>query len=134
MHLARTLLATMLLLVAPLTLARQISEGVYSQTWVSRLEGQCPDCEVRIRRITPHIVELTANNGWSGFAYYLPSEDRYLGTFESLESDGGPYAQVLFTIELKFDGQTLTMNASSEPFKFVAVYKKAIPAVREVAL
>jgi hypothetical protein len=134
MNLARTLLAAVLVLIAPAALARQISEGVYSLTWVSPVAGQCLDCEVRIRKVTPHIVELTANNGWSGFAYYVAREDRYQGTLESWAGEGGPYAEVLFSIELKFDGQRLTMNASSEPLKFVAVYKKAAPAPREAAL
>lgn len=127
------LLAMVLVLTAPVTLARQISEGVYSQTWVSQVAGLCLDCAVRIRKITPNIVELTSN-GWSGFAYYLPREDRYQGTFEWWAGEGGPYAQVLFTIDLRFDGERLTMNASSEPLKFVAVYKKAVPMPREIAL
>jgi hypothetical protein len=134
MHLARTLLATVLLLAAPGTLARQISAGVYSQTWVSPVAGQCSKCEVRIRKITPHIVELTASNGWSGFAYYMPLEDRYQGTFEWWRSKRNPYARVLFTIELEFDGENLKMSANSEPLEFVALYKKAVPAPRELDL
>ena len=139
MRLARSLLASALMLitamlVAPMALARQLSEGTYSQLSVSPVSEQCPDCEVRIRRITPHIIELTANNGWTGFAYYMPGQDRYRGTFEWFVEEGNPYAQVLFSIELKFDGQTLTMNASSEPLKFVAIYKKAEAEPREIAL
>jgi hypothetical protein len=144
----RTLLAAVLLLIAPLTaplaVARQVHEGTYSQTWVSPLAGQCTDCEVRIRRVTPHIIELTASNGWSGFAYYEPQEDRYRGNFEwFVEQRKGrvnPYARVLFSLDLKFDGETLTMNASSKPLKFVATYRKvddvrqAVERPREIYL
>jgi len=134
MRLARSLLASALMLIAPLSLARQLSEGTYSQIWVSPVAGQCTDCEVRIRKTTPHIIELTGNNGWSGFAYYIPGEDRYRGTFEWFVDEGNPYAQVLFTIELKFDGRTLTMSASSEPLNFVATYRKDVVQPRETAL
>jgi len=134
MNLARWLLMTLLVLVAPCTLARPVIEGVYGQTWASPEVGQCAACEVRIKKITPHIVELTSNNGWSGFAYYIPREDRYQGTFEWWAGEGGPYDRVLFVINLKFDGQTLTMNATSEALTFVATYRRSTPAQRETAL
>lgn len=135
MALARSLLALLLLMVVPLASARQVSEGIYSQTWASPVAGQCSECEVRIRKVTPHIVEITGSNGWSGFAYYVPSEDRYQGTFEWWAGQGSPNGHALFTLELKYDGRTLTMNnAKSEPLKFVAIYKKARLEPREIAL
>lgn len=139
MKLAGCLLACTLALSAPSSLARQISEGVYGQTSVSHVDGECGGCELRIRKVTPHIIELTASNGWSGFAYYVPREDRYRGSFEWWAGEGGPHDGVLFTLDLRFDGRTLTMNAnaqqsSTQPLKFVATYRKSTPGPREIAL
>ena len=132
MKLAGSLLVLALAVPGPI-LARPLAEGVYGQTWASTPSSQCTGCQVRIRKVTPNIVELTASNGWSGFAYYVPRQDRYHGTFEWW-SDGGPYDRVLFTFEIRFDGQMVTMNAISDASRFVATYKKAVPAMRETPL
>jgi len=134
MKLASCLLTSLSVLVATPGEARPIIEGVYGQTWASPVVGQCSHCEVRIRKITPHIVELSASNGWSGFAYYRPAEDRYHGSFEWWAGEGGDYDRVLFTIHLKFDGSTLVMDANSDRLTFAARYKRAQPRPEETRL
>lgn len=104
--------------------AAQIPDGIYGQTSVSSGAGDCAACEIKITRIAPHIIQIGANNGWVGYAYYTQQDDKYRGVSESLSGKGGAYENVVFLIEFTYEGQTITMNSKSNPSTFTATYRK----------
>lgn len=102
--------------------ADQVPSGVWKQT--SSTAGDCPNCEIRIMHATPHIIQIKSNNGWIGYAYYTQQDDKYRGAFQWEEGKGGAYENVVFLIEMIYEGRTLTLNARSNPLSFSSTYRK----------
>ena len=100
--------------------AEQVPPGQYRQT--SSTGGNCADCEITITRVTPQIVQFASNNGWIGFAYYLPKEDKYRGAFQ-WQSGKADYEKVVFTVDMNYDKKTLTFDAKSAPLSFKETYR-----------
>lgn len=103
-------------------MAGEIPEGTWKQT--SSTAGDCSTCTVTISRPTPHIIKLTANNRWIGYAHYNPSSDNYTGAFEWEAGAGGAYSNVLFLMDLVYEGSTLTMNARSSKLNLSVTYRE----------
>ena len=83
---------------------------------------------VTVTQPAPHIIELEANNGWIGFAYYLADKDEYHGFFElqtipnvSFEEH---WADKVFIIKLIFERFTLNLEAEAEGISFSSTYRK----------
>jgi len=102
--------------------AEQIPSGVWLQT--SSTSGDCPNCEIKITRTTPHIIQISANNGWIGYAYYTQQDDKYRGAFEWEAGKGGAQENVVFLVDMVYEGKTLSLNAKSNPLSFSATYRK----------
>lgn len=101
--------------------AEPVPAGVWTQT--SSTAGDCPNCEITITKKTPHIIELTANTQWVGYAYYS-ANDNYVGAIEWEAGKGGAYAGVVLTVELVYEGKTLKLTAKSNKLNFSATYRK----------
>lgn len=118
-------LFTMILVVwASALTAGEISSGTWMQTASTAGEAEC---SLQIRTVTDSIISIDASNGWKGFAYYDENGDRYAGFFELLPNSRNPNAQWrnrVFTIDMSFDGLTLTLNGESGDLKFAATYWK----------
>lgn len=105
--------------------AEPAQEGVYQQKISSYDSGECSKCTVYIKKLTPHIIELTANNGWVGYAVYSSSSDEYKGFFEWRAGTNTAYLEgVLHKITLSFDRGTLTMDGERPERVFRAVYER----------
>jgi hypothetical protein len=102
--------------------AEQIPPGVWQQT--SSTAGDCSNCEVKITPITPHILQISSNNGWTGYAYYIQQDDKYRGAFQWEAGKGGAYENVVFLVEMIYEGKTLWFNAKSDPLSFSSTYRK----------
>ena len=102
--------------------AEQIPPGAWLQT--SSTAGDCPNCEIEITRVTPHILQMTANNGWIGYAYYTQQDDKYRGAFQWEAGKGGAYENVVFLVEMTYEGKTLSFNAKSNPLNFSSTLRK----------
>jgi len=102
------ILGAMLVAVSFSVLAEQVPEGTWNQT--SSTLGDCPNCTITIENKTPHIIEITSNNDWIGYAYYYQSEDIYKGASEWKAGEGGAYENHVFLIELTYEGNTLTIR------------------------
>jgi hypothetical protein len=102
--------------------AEPVPAGVWAQT--SSTAGDCPACQITITTKTPHIVELVGNNQWIGYAYYSSTNDKYIGAFEWEAGRGGAYDGVVFTVELVYEGQTLTMYAKSDKLSLRGTFRK----------
>lgn len=105
-----------------LTNAQQIIVGKYKQT--SSSAGDCANCEITISREVPHIIKISANNGWIGYAYYIEQDAKYYGAFQWKSGLGYGYPNVLFIINLTYGGGTLVMNADSDPLSFTATFRR----------
>jgi len=104
--------------------AKQIPAGVWSQTSVSSNAGDCSTCKVNISKPTPHIIQISGNNGWVGYAYYNQSSDSYKGAFEWKSKQGGTYENTIFFMDLTYEGNTITMKARSTRLNFSVTYRK----------
>lgn len=102
--------------------ASPVSIGTWEQT--SSTAGDCSNCEIRITKPTPSIIQVTANNEWIGYAYYNQSTDSYKGAFEWKKGKGGAYKKNVFLINLVYEGETLTMKANGTKLNFSATYRK----------
>lgn len=102
--------------------ASQVSTGVWEQT--SSTAGDCGSCEIKITKPTNHIIQISSNNNWIGYAYYNQSTDSYKGAFEWKKGDGGAYENHVFLIELVYEGKTLTMKAKGTKLTFSTTYRK----------
>lgn len=120
----KILIVSIMCVFSSISIAEQASEGVYGQTSASPHVGDCSTCEIKISKLTPHVVQIDANNGWVGFAYYSQQDEKYRGAFEWKSGKGGAYDKVLFLIDLIYEGQTLTMNARSNSLNFSTTYRK----------
>jgi hypothetical protein len=104
-----------------LATAAPISVGVYKQT--SSTAGDCPNCEIEIKKAVTNTIEIVANNGWRGFAYYDKTKDQYQGFYEWTDPK---YAGVVYTATFVYEGQTLRMDATHLDSKhnLTATYRK----------
>ena len=102
--------------------AEQVPPGLWLQT--SSTAGDCSNCEVKISRATPDILQISSNNGWIGYAYYTQQNDKYTGAFPWEAGKGGAYENVVFLIEMTYEGKTLLFNAKSNPLSFSSTYRK----------
>ena len=116
------LLPAMLAFASYEAAAEQIPPGVWLQT--SSTAGDCSTCEVKITRTTPHILQISSNNGWIGYAYYTQQDDKYRGAFQWEAGKGGAYENVVFFVEMVYEGKTLSFNAKSNPLSFSSTYRK----------
>lgn len=69
--------AALLAVGAGNVIAEQLPAGAWLQT--SSTAGDCADCQITVTKVTPQIVQVTSNNGWTGYAHYVSSNDRYVG-------------------------------------------------------
>lgn len=102
--------------------ASQVPTGVWGQT--SSTTGDCSNCEIKITKPTPHIIQINSNNEWVGYAYYNQSSDSYKGAFEWKAGKGGAYNNHIFLINLVYEGKTLTMKANGSKLKFSTTYRQ----------
>ncbi|MDM8542086.1 hypothetical protein QUF90_13445 [Desulfococcaceae bacterium HSG9] len=102
--------------------AAQVPTGTWEQT--SSTAGDCSNCEIKIVKMTPHIIQITSNNEWIGYAYYNQSSDSYKGAFEWKAGKGGSYNNHVFLINLVYEGKTLTMKANGTKLNFSVTYRK----------
>lgn len=100
--------------------AGQLPPGTWVQT--SSTAGDCADCEIRVTRTTPQIIHFVSNNGWQGYAYYSIKDDAYKGAFQFDVGQG--YDNVVFQVEARYEGKTLSFDAKSVPLSFAATYRK----------
>ena len=103
-------------------ISAQLTEGIWKQT--SSSHGDCPNCTIEIERPTHHIINIKANNGWVGYAYYNQSTDSYKGAFQWKKGTVEAYENVVFLIDLTYEKNTLTMDAKSNKLNFSATYRK----------
>jgi len=113
------LLGSLLTVSASAAFASQVSDGTWYQT--SSTAGDCPNCLISIERDTPHIIKLTANNGWTGYGYYSSNSDSYTGAFQW---KSGEYKNHVFFMDLTYEGKTLTMKARGNGPLFSATFRK----------
>ena len=116
------LFSAILALVSYDAAAEQVPPGLWFQT--SSTAGDCPNCELKISRVTPHILQLSSNNGWIGYAYYTQQDDKYRGAFQWEAGKGGAYENVVFLLEMTYEGKTLLFNAKSNPLTYSSTYRK----------
>lgn len=119
MKIMRVLVASILALAAFNGAAAEIPAGVWQQS--SSTAGDCAECTITVTKTTPQIIQYTSSNGWKGYAYYSSSEDKYKGAFQWEEAD---YANVVFLVQLTYEGKTLTLKAGSVPLSFSSTYRK----------
>ena len=100
--------------------AGQVPSGNWQQT--SSTAGDCADCEISVAKSTPQIIQITSNNGWKGYAYYSAKDDTYKGAFQFEAGQG--YDNVVFLLEARYEGKTLSVDAKSAPLSFAATYRK----------
>ena len=100
--------------------AGQVPSGNWQQT--SSTAGDCADCEITVTRTTPQIIQFVSNNGWQGYAYYSAKDDAYKGAFQFDAGQG--YDNVVFLVEARYEGKTLSFDAKSVPLSYTATYRK----------
>ena len=103
----------------------QMPEGTFKQTSVTNGFKDCPYCSIQITKPTPHILMITTNDQMVGYAYYTQQDDKYRGALQWKSGAGGPYENVVFLIELIYEGQTITMKAHSNPIDFTKTFRKS---------
>ncbi|MGP1680954.1 MAG: hypothetical protein ACTS8S_01330 [Giesbergeria sp.] len=116
------LLSTIIALASYNAVAEQVPAGVWQQT--SSTAGDCSNCEIKITLVSPHIIQISANNGWIGYAYYIRRDDKYTGAFQWQAGNGGAYENVVFVVEMTYEGKTLSFDAKSNPLSFSATFRK----------
>ena len=119
------LVAGFLIVSVAMLYAGEIESGVWKQT--SSTAADCPDCTITVSQLTPHIIQLDANNGWIGFAYYVTEKDEYQGFLElEIFSKKTPknWIRRIFSIRLIREHLTLTLDAKSPDVSFSATYRK----------
>ncbi len=113
----------LLSLLLPSLLAETVPEGEWKQT--ASTAGSVDGLTVSITKKTPHIITLVANNGWVGYAYYDPKFGVYQGFLELVGTGGNSptdWRNEVFLLTLKYDGLTLTLDATSPERSFKATY------------
>lgn len=115
-------IAAMLATGAGQAIAAQLPAGKWVQT--SSTAGDCADCEITVSKTTPQILHIASNNGWAGYAVYSAKNDTYIGAFQWDAAPGGQYENVVFKIELTYEGKTLSVKTESEPLNFSSTYRK----------
>ena len=71
-----------------------------------------------------HRPTFASNNGWKGYAHYSAATDKYTGAFQWDAGAGGAYENVVFNVELTYEGNTLSVKADSQPLSFTSTYRK----------
>lgn len=122
MTITKRLVGAVLAVATSHAVAEQVPAGKWLQT--SSTAGDCADCELVVTKVTPHIVQIASNNGWTGYANYVARDDRYVGAFQWKAGEGGDYQDVLFNVEMTYERQTLTFKAKSDPLSFSSTYRK----------
>lgn len=117
-----TFVSAVFVLAAGNVSAEQIPPGTWLQT--SSSAGDCADCEITIATATPQIIRMSSNNGWTGYAHYSAADDAYKGAFQWNADAGGAYDNVVFLVELTYEGKTLSFKANSEPLSFSSTYRR----------
>ncbi len=102
--------------------AAQVPAGSWGQT--SSTAGDCSNCEIKITKPTPHIIQIISNNDWIGYAYYNQSTDSYKGASEWKKGTGGAYENVVSLDTLIYEGETLTIKSHSSKGDFTTTYRK----------
>lgn len=102
--------------------ADQISEGTWQQT--SSTAGDCSSCTISVKRLSPHIIQLSSNNNWVGFAVYDNEEDNYRGISEWEFGKGGVYEGNILILDIIHEGQTINCKFTSIEGTFKATYRK----------
>ena len=122
----RIFLAVCLLaLLSTVAYADMIKPGLWKQTGTTA--GDCLECTVSITQLTPHIVQLEANNGWYAYAYYVEEEDAYHGFLELKKFEKGTmqnWLNKVFSIRLVQDQITLNLQAEFEDIQFHVTYRR----------
>lgn len=105
--------------------AEPIPSGGYKQTF-STYGGQCATCSIYVKYKTAHIIEISANNNWIGYAVYDQDTDKYVGFWEWRRgANMGPSLQdVVHKFEATFDDGTLTMSVNRPGMMFRIIYEK----------
>jgi hypothetical protein len=78
---------------------------------------------MKVTRATPQILQISSSNGWTGYAYYTQQDDKYRGAFQWEVKDRS-YKNVVFLVEMTYEGKTLSFNVKSNPLSFSSTYRK----------
>ena len=100
--------------------ADEVPPGKYKQA--TSTGGNCADCDLTVSKLTPQIVQYVSTNGWAGFAYYMPKEDKYRGALQ-WQSGKADYEKVVMNVDITYDKKVLTLDAKSAPLSFKETYK-----------
>jgi len=98
-----------------------ILAGEWLQT--ASTAGDCEDCILSVKQLTPHIFYLNSSNGWVGSVWYK-NDGYYTGFMELTKKneDGNDWSNEIFQLVLSYDGLTLTLKAASEEHHFIATF------------
>lgn len=114
-----------LLLIGMLPLfSSPIPEGTWRQT--SSTAGDCASCAIDITYKAPHLIEIIANNGWVGYAYYDKSKNIYQGFLELTKKPAmkiKDWRGMVMKITLTYEGNTVTIDAYKTDSIFMATYR-----------
>ena len=104
--------------------AGKITPGIWGQT--SSTAGECLDCTITITEETPHMIKILANNGWVGYAHYVPAKDEYHGFLE-LEKGAAPpganWKNTVFSMKLFLDLVTVNIEGWTNKIRFKSTYR-----------
>ncbi len=102
--------------------AEVIPAGLWRQT--SSTAGDCSTCQLTVVQITPHILKLSTDGSFVGYAYNTQKNGIYTGVCEWEANKGGDFDNVVFQVEMTYKGKVLSLNAKSIPLNFSATYQK----------
>lgn len=100
--------------------AEEVPAGKYKQA--TSTGGNCADCELTVTKVSPQIIQYVSSNGWAGFAYYTPKDDKYRGALQ-WQSGSADYEKVVMNVEITYGKKLLTLDAKSAPLSFKETYK-----------
>ncbi len=115
---------TVLLLASAFPAAAQekMPAGRYVQT--SSSAGDCSDCNVEIIPVAPDLIQIRANNDWSGIATYEPRSGQYMGYSQYQAGEGGVFGGPPMEVIWTYSNDVLTMRAEARPSPIVATYRR----------
>ena len=105
--------------------ASDIPQGLWLQTYGSLGGNKCTNCTLKLKNITPHIIELKSNKGWRGYAHHDKATDAYEGASEwEAGQGGGSLVGQVFAIDLIYAKDTLTIYFDGPKNNFYSTYEK----------
>ena len=78
-----------------------------------------------MKNVTPHIIEVKANNGWRGYAHYDKTTEAYEGAMEWEAGKGGSFNEnKVYVLDLVHEKETLTIYFDASHYDFSATFRK----------